>query len=1146
MSNFGFLQAEWPDLHREAEQAERLAFADPRASAFYSRRVLELALEWVFDADSAVQRPYRSDLAALIAEPTLVRAAGPGLQAKMNVIRLQGNHAVHRRAPVADRDAVRVLAELFHVLYWMARTYSRDQKNLPAPGLQFDTSVIPRPVSAEVRIKKQRELKEQAEKAAAQAEELATERRKAKELSAEIVELQKQIKAAKAANASIPDTHDYNEKETRTYLIDLLLKEAGWDLDKPEDREFPVSGLPESAAPSGNGKVDYVLWDDDGKPLGLVEAKRTTRDARSGQHQAKLYADALEARYGQRPLIFYTNGYDTYFHDDLNYPARQVQGFYTKDQLREVIQRRAGRRSLTKLPINEEIAGRYYQSRAIRRIAESFEQDSMRHALLVMATGTGKTRTVVALTDLMMRAGWASRILFLADRTALVRQATNAFKQHLPGTPVVNLLQDKDPHARVFVSTYPTIMNLINQVDGEGRRVFGPGFFDMVVIDEAHRSIFQKYRSIFDYFDALLVGLTATPKDEIARNTYRVFQLENGVPTDVYSLDEAVNEGFLVPPRAVEVPLKFQRDGIKYDDLPEEEKEEWEALDWGDDGPPAEVSSAELNKYLFNADTVDKVLQTLMKHGLKVDGGDMLGKTIIFAANNKHAEFIAERFDVNYPHHKSSFAQVITHKKEKAQSLIDDFSDPAKQPQIAISVDMLDTGIDVPEVVNLVFFKLVRSKTKFWQMLGRGTRLAPDLFGANKSKDGFYVFDVCQNLEFFRQDMPPAEGNIPPSLTQRLFEKRADLLQILDGQIEDSQRATKPDTDGAHSDAGLRWDLVTRLHDEVVQMNPDNFLVRPHREYFDTFADFSAWLEFTPEAHAKVVDHLAGLPTAFREADDNGEEAKRFDLLALRLQLACLHGDPGYDRLRDQVREIASALLDQTTIPAIKAQQVLLDEISGDEWWQDVTLPMLENMRRKLRGLVRLIEKTKRNPVYTDFEDELGELTSASLSGMNLGTDFSLFEHKIRIYLNTHQDNMVVQKIRRNRQITTADLDALQKVFVDNGLATSADLDVVHERGGLGIFLRSMTGLEREAAVRAFDRFQQGKTFTANQLHFLQVVIDHVCRNGIVEVEALYESPFTSWAPSGPEDLFTDAEVDDIVSVIRSLKETAIASDEVA
>lgn len=1142
MSNFGFLQAEWPDLHREAVHAERLALADPRASAFYARRVLELAVHWIFDADASLERPHRWDLNAHISEPTLLKVAGPKLRAKMDVIRIQGNHAAHRKAPVGDREAVRTLTELFHALYWMARTYSRDPENLPAPGRQFDEKAIPRPDPAEARIA-QRELKQKAEEFAKQTEELASERRKNRDLSDEIVQLREQIKAAKPANQATPDTHDYNEAQTRSNIIDLLLNEAGWRLDKPEDREFPVTGLPEAAASSGKGKVDYVLWDDDGKPLGLVEAKRTTKDAKVGQHQAKLYADALEARYGQRPLIFYTNGYETFFHDDLNYPARQVQGFYTQEQLRAVIQRRAGARSLTTLPINEEIAGRYYQSRAIRRIAESFENDRMRHALLVMATGTGKTRTVVALTELMMKAEWASRILFLADRQALVTQATNAFKSHLPNTPVVNLLKEKDPHARVFISTYPTMMNLVDQVDDEGRRVFGPGYFDLVVIDEAHRSIFQKYSAIFDYFDALLVGLTATPKDEIARNTYRVLQLENGVPTDVYSLDEAVKEGYLVPPRAVEVPLKFQRSGIKYDELSEEEQEEWEALDWGDDGPPAEVDARELNKYLFNADTVDKVLQTLMTHGLKVDGGDTLGKTIIFAANNDHAEFIAKRFDVNYPNYKGSFAKVITHKTEYAQVLFDDFSDPSQEPQIAISVDMLDTGIDIPEVVNLVFFKLVHSKTKFWQMIGRGTRLSPELFGPNRDKDCFYVFDVCQNLEFFRQDMLPAEGTLTPSLRQRLFEKRADLLRELDRRTEASQRAAEPEGDGVQSEVGLRWDLAQRLHDEVVQMNPDNFLVRPHREQFDVFAEFAAWLEFTPEAHAKVVDHLAGLPTGFKEPDDNGEEAKRFDLLALKLQLASLHGDSEYERLREQVREIASALLSQTTIPAIKAQAALLDEIVTDVWWQDVTLPMLETMRRKLRGLVRLIEKSKRNPVYTDFEDELGELTEATLSGMAPGDDYSRFEHKLRIYLNTHQDNMVVQKLRRNRQITTADLRELESVFIETGLATSADLERVEERSGLGVFVRSLTGLEREAAVRAFDRFQQGKRFTANQLHFVQQIVDHVCRNGIVEVEALYESPFTSRAPSGPEDLFTDEEVDDIVAVIREIKATAVAGE---
>lgn len=1157
MSNFGFLQAEWPELHGEAVRAERLAYADPRASAFYARRVLELAVTWLFEADDTLKLPYRNDLAALIAEPTLVKAAGPAIRAKMDVIRRQGNVAVHRKTPVAPKDAVRTVAELFHIMYWLARTYTLDQAHLPAAALAFDATLIPRPVPAQVRLAKQAELKAQAEKHAAKDAALATERKKNQDLDAEIAELRAQIKTAKAANEAQPDTHDYNEAETRALIIDLLLKEAGWALDQPQDREYPVTNLPTSAAPSGKGKVDYVLWDDDGKPLAVVEAKRATRDPKQGKHQAELYANALEAQFKQRPVIFYTNGYRTYLFDDLNYPPREVQGFYTKDELRLLIQRRASRLTLAKLPINEQIAGRHYQSRAIRRIAESFERDSLRHALLVMATGSGKTRTVIALSDLMMRGNWAKRVLFLADRQALVKQATNAFKKHLSGAPVVNLLEEKDPNARVFVSTYPTMMNVINQTDAEGRRPFGPGFFDLIVIDEAHRSIYQKYGAIFDYFDALLVGLTATPKDEVDRNTYRRFELEDGVPTDVYSLDEAVAEGYLVAPRAVDVPLKFQRGGIKYDDLSDEDKEKWDETEWSEDGTvPDEITSEELNKYLFNADTVDKALQTLMTHGLRVDAGDKLGKTIIFAANNLHAEFIAERFDKNYPYLKGAFAQVITYRKEYAQSLIDQFSDPEQLPQIAISVDMLDTGIDVPEVVNLVFFKLVRSKTKFWQMIGRGTRLAPDLFGPNRSKDGFLVFDLCQNFEFFNQNMMRAEGKLTPSLSQRIFERRADLLLALDGESHSGQEPTaepateaaaRPESDGTDSEAGLRWDLATRLHDEVTAMNPDNFLVRPHREYVDAFTDFDAWLAFTPDTHAQVVDHLAGLPTAFREKDDTGEEAKRFDLLALRLQLAVLNGEPGFTRLRDQVQQIASTLLDQLTIPALKAQQLLLDEVASDEWWQDVTLPMLETMRRRLRGLVRLIEKTKRSIVYTDFEDELGELTAASLRGMEVGTDLTRFEQKIRIYLNTHQDQLAVQKIRRNRQITAVDLAELEKVFVEAGLGTTVDIDHIKDTaGGLGLFLRSLTGLERESAALAFDAFQQGKTLTANQLRFVNELIDYVARNGTIDVAALYESPFTALAPTGPEALFLEAEVVAMVTVIDSIRSTAVAAEGVA
>ena len=645
-----------------------------------------------------------------------------------------------------------------------------------------------------------------------------------------------------------------------------------------------------------------MLWGSDGLPLAVVEAKTTTVEPAVGQQQAKLYADCLEKMTGRRPVIFYTNGYQTWLWDDWGagggYPPRRVEGFFTADELELMVQRRTSRLPLADAAIDREIVGRHYQHRAIRAIDDAF-MSRQRDALLVMATGSGKTRTTIALVDQLMRAGWVKRVLFLADRTALVNQAAGAFKTHLPNATTVNLVTEKNADGRVYVSTYPTMMNLINDTDG-GKRLFGPGYFDLVVIDEAHRSVYQKYRSIFSWFDSLLVGLTATPKDEVDRNTYSLFNLEDGVPTDAYSLDEAVAEGYLVPPVGVSVPTKFLREGIRYDDLSEEEKDDWDSLEWNEDGDiPDAVAAEELNRFLFNADTVDKVLATLMRDGHKVAGGDRLGKTIIFAKNQAHAEFVKQRFDVNYPEYAGHFARVITHSVTYAQSLIDDFSIRDKAPHIAISVDMLDTGIDVPEVVDLVFFKLVRAKSKFWQMIGRGTRLCPDLFGPGEDKKNFYVFDFCGNLEFFSQDLPDSGGSVQKSLAERLFETRLGLVTALDRAAGDGGADGDPELGhGETSERGLRVDVAWSLHKVVAGMNLENFLVRPAREWVETYREWENWRHLTPERAGDIARHLAGLPSAERDDD---EDAKRFDLILLRLQLARLDGDAvTFERLRKQ------------------------------------------------------------------------------------------------------------------------------------------------------------------------------------------------------------------------------------------------------
>jgi type I restriction enzyme R subunit len=993
MSQFCFLQREWTGVYDSAIRAEAAVHADPRTACFYARRGLELAVQWAFKCDPALKLPYQDNLSALIHEPSFKKTAGEAVFSKARVITALGNRAVHSHKAIAANDALVAVRELFHVGYWLARTYGRVAR--PAPGLAFNPAALPRPLSAPKQSAEQLQnleagLRERDEK-------LASLLADKNALDEELKRLRAEVAAAKKAAEAQPDTHDYSEAETRDYFIDLLLKEAGWPLDRKRDREFEVAGMPNN---EGKGFVDYVLWGDDGKPLGLVEAKRTRRDARVGQQQAKLYADCLERQFGQRPIIFYSNGYEHWIWDDANYPPRAAQGFYKKSELELTIQRRATRRALASAEISAVIVERFYQIRAIRRIAESFERDHDRKALLVMATGAGKTRTVIALCDLLMRCNWAKRVLFLADRVALVNQAVNAFKRHLPDSSPVNLITDKDAEGRVYVSTYPTMMGLIDETSDNERR-FGVGHFDVVIIDEAHRSVFQKYRAIFDYFDSLLVGLTATPKDEVDRNTYDLFDLENGVPTDAYPLDEAVHDGFLVPPLAVSVPLKFQRGGIKYDELSDEEKEQWDALDWDEDGNvPLEVDAQAVNKWLFNKDTVDKVLEHLMTRGAMVAGGDRLGKTILFAKNQAHADFIAERFDKNYPHLKGQFARTITTKVEYAQSLIDAFSIKDKPPHLAISVDMLDTGIDIPEVVNLVFFKLVRSKTKFWQMLGRGTRLCPNLFGPTQDKKFFYLFDYCGNLEYFSQNPATTDGNVAKSLSKRLYDARLELIGTLDkapAPEGGASEGTAAIYDGEPvTDAQLRQETAALLQRETAAMNLDNFVVRPKRRLVEKYAKPEAWVTLTPDALSELSHEVAGLPT---ELDPENEEAKRFDLLMLNLQLARLRAEPSFARLQKQVVEIAGLLEEKDTIPMVHAQMALILEVQTDEWWQDVTLSMLETVRRRLRDLVKFIDKQKRKLIYTDFEDRMGEGETIALPGVGEGADYTKFRDKAQAFL---------------------------------------------------------------------------------------------------------------------------------------------------
>ena len=1098
-ANFAFLKQEFPHATESASYAEHHVYGDPRASCFHARHALERLVKRVYRVEKSLNPPKVTNLDGHLSEPAFRALVPEAVWQKAEYIRQAGNVAVHGNKTPSPEQALNVVRELAHVLYWAGRTYLRKgAENLH--GKTFDESLVPTLAlgASPASVEELNTLKSQLD--------AADDARK--EIEGELEALRERLAAIKAENETVPETRDWNEGKTRRLIIDLALHRAGWPLDREHDREYEVTGMPND---SGLGYADYVLWGDDGKPLAVVEAKKTTVDPKVGRQQAKLYADCLQAMHGQRPIIFYTNGYKTYLWDDRAYAPRVVAGFYKKDELASLLHRRTHREPLDVTRVRNAIAGRYYQKRAIGSIGEQFEQ-ARRKALLVMATGSGKTRVAIALVDLLQRAGWVKRALFLADRISLVNQAVGAFKAHVPESSPVNLVTEKDKAGRVYVCTYPTMMGLIDETTGTEAR-FGVGHFDLVIIDEAHRSVYQKYGAIFRYFDSLLVGLTATPRDQVDRNTYELFDLEPGVPTDAYELATAVADGYLVPPKVQQVDLRFPREGIDYDSLSEEEQAQWESLDWGDEGDggdlPERVNASAINSWLFNSDTVDKVLQHLMEHGHTVDGGDRLAKTIIFARNHAHATFIEERFNHHYPRYAGHFARVIDNYATYPQSLLDDFSRKDRAPHIAISVDMLDTGVDVPEVANLVFFKPVYSRIKFWQMIGRGTRLCPDLFGPGEDKHDFRVFDFCFNFDFFREQPEGIEPGGAVPLGTRLFRSRVQLLTYVRGT---------PDLDPESALAGA---LAAELHRVVAAMNRENFIVRMQLEAVERFQQRESWDRLTASDIEILQSEVAGLPSEIYTDDI---ESRLFDLTALKMQLAFAEGDTStFEQRRRRVVEIAMLLEEKNTIPAVATQLAYLASVQENAFWEGIGLSGLEELRTRLRGLVPFLDRRTRTIVYTDFQDEILAVrpgTSESLPKMT-GVQY---EKKVQEYLQNHLDHIVIHRLRTNQPLTDTDLQGLEQTLVeigeDDGRTLLTGLLARSDAPSLTHFVRSMVGMDRAAAQEIFSEFLSNRSLTTPQIRFVEMVIEQLTARGVMEPSALYEAPFSSLHAGGPEALF--------------------------
>lgn len=1116
-TNFGFIGRIWPELLIHCRDAEQAAVSNPRVAGIEARFVLERLVDHIIEVHG-LRAANGWNLNDKLNHRSFKDRVNPQIHSKMNVLRRFGNDAAHCADYIDPDRAVRAIGQLFDVLSWAAVNVARTpirRDQLPAfdraivinapkqrnqtlqeiqkLNRQFKQAIEEQDATKLLLSQQEEEWRKEREQhlkqiAAFQGKNEELEKRIAEERAALESELE-QMRAEIAALQQVDTSANFaiSEAETRRDLIDPALAEAGFSVERGNLMvEFPIE----------NGRVDYVLLGDGGTPYALVEAKKTSTSIDAGRQQAEFYADELEKKYGTRPIIYYTNGYEIRLLDDGaqlpgvgGYQPRAVEGYATKDELYAMIRKRSQRQALESVSVDKHIAGRAYQTIMLQAVAERFGAGH-RRSLLVMATGTGKTRTAIALVKKLMQAGWAKNVLFLADRKSLVKQAAESFNQHLENVPVVNLLDNPRGDGQVYFSTYQTMINMLGGEHGAARS-FSPYHFDLVIVDEAHRTIYRRYSRIFDYFDSLLLGLTATPRQEVDHNTYAMFHLEDGSPTADYPLSQAIDDGYLVPFKAFQCSSVILREGMVYSELSPEEQLEWENQNWGIDEhgepieAPNEANADEINAKLYNKDTIRQVVGQVLKHGIKVAGADRIGKTIFFTRNKKHAELV---YDILVETNPQVRAAVITHDAYNSLELIDRFKSEGKDAiDVAISVDMLDTGVDVPAVVNLVFFKPVYSNTKFWQMIGRGTRLADNLFGEGLNKTEFFIFDYCDNLRRFNgtDGIPPTEGSPQRSLSERTFLHRVELVSLLPA-----------------GDA-VREVVVDKLRSQLESVPRRSVLVRPEdRAGLERFSGADAW----NDVDVNALNELVYLP--FADGPEDEEHAKRFDYLLLSLQLDIARGDALTERNRDKLTGIAEHLLTKTNVPRVAEAAGTLERYSAELWWEGITILELEAARRELRTLVQFMDRGSRNAVVMDVKDELVEPEEVGVFFESAGDFRSSVEDRIRDVIEKHYDELAIQRIRKLKPLTAQDVDSLEEIIATAGEETVEEFREKIDGQSVVGFVRGLIGLDETAVEEAFADLLERSRLSAVQMEFLRRIIRVLSKSGSLTMAQLYDEPF--------------------------------------
>lgn len=1114
--NFEFLRAKWPELASLGGFAEAYAYADP-SSALVKLRLFAENLTKDIYSDLALPKPEQASFVDLLNNQPFAAITPKVVLDKLHALRIHGNKAAHGEIALA-RNALWLLQEAFDLGRWLFVQFAKGDATSIPPYAQPDSTT-----SDETKGQLKREKRQALESLAAQEaqmEALLLELEAARKSAATAEMKAAELQAIASSGNATANLLEFNEATTRARIIDSLLAAAGWRVAQG-DASTPDVGkeveIPHQPTASGIGYGDYVLWDDSGSPLAVVEAKKTAVNPERGRQQAKLYADGLEKVYGQRPVIFYTNGYDIWMWDDvLGYPPRKVFGYYSKDSLEYLVHfQRSSRKPLNTVKPRTDIVNRLYQIEAIKRVSERFTGNH-RKALIVQATGTGKTRVAIALADLLIRAGWVKRVLFLCDRRELRKQAKNAFGDFLSEPiRIVSGRVNASATERIFLGTYPAMQKVYQSFD--------VGYFDLIIADESHRSIYNVYGDIFHYFDSLQIGLTATPVDFVTRSTFNLFGCEGQLPTANYDLEQAVEDGFLTPFEVFEHTTQFLREGIRLEILTKEQIQELE--DQGEDSAQYDFSSDQIDKIIYNKDTNRAILRNLMENGLRDATGQLPGKTIIFARNHQHAVLMRQMFDEMYPQYGGRFCQVIDNYDPRAEQLIDDFKGEGANNDltISVSVDMLDTGIDIPEILNLVFAKPVRSPVKFWQMIGRGTRLCEDLFGPGKDKKIFRIFDHWGNFERFEMGFRPAEPAQSKSLMQLVFEER---LALAETALEQSDIPT--------------FESAIELIGKDVEALPEDSV--SVRERWREKRAVSAPATLNAFAPATVVMLRQVIAPLMQWRNIRGfSDAYALDLLIARIQVAVLRNSASVGDLKIELLDRLLAL--QMHLNPVREKADVIRRVKSSDFWNGVTVPDLEAVRQPLREIMHHRDRSGTTPLpakVIDVTEALSGFQTTRRTTSLKTVDMKAYQQIVEAELKRHfHTSPTLKKIRAGEAVSEADIKALVSLVLVQ--SPNASRDILEEFFSetavpLDFAIRSIIGLDPEAVAARFADFA-GKhpKLTAKQTRFLGLLQNHIARYGSITLDRLYDQPFTVVDADGLDGVFVKSEeIDDLLDILSA------------